>query len=271
MPSYVITGVARGLGWEFLTQTSSDANNIVIGIVRNKAATEKRVAEELSGRSNITILEADVTKYDAVKKAAADTATITGGRLDYLIANAAYLSEADNYTSIGVLGKEPEQLTEEFNKLMGTNVLANIHLYNLFMPQILNGKVKKVVLISSGMGDIEMMRNYDIDNSPLYATSKAAMNMITAKFSAQYKKDGVLFLSICPGMVEVGHYNDMTPEQAQSVGQMVEKFKAYAPDFKGPDFPPEAIKAVLSVVEKSSVENGDGGAYLSHFGTKRWI
>lgn len=32
--------------------------------------------------------------------------------------------------------------------------------------------------------------------------------MIIAKYSAQYKKEGVLFLAVCPGMVEVGHYKD---------------------------------------------------------------
>jgi hypothetical protein len=51
----------------------------------------------------------------------------------------------------------------------------------------------------------------------------------------------------------------------------MEKFQKYSPTFKGPDTPPESIKAVLSVVEKSSIEKGDGGAYLSHFGNKRWI
>jgi NAD(P)-dependent dehydrogenase (short-subunit alcohol dehydrogenase family) len=91
---------------------------------------------------------------------------------------------------------------------MNVNVLANIHLYNLFMPQVLAGKTKKVFALSSGMGDMDLVNNYDLDNSSLYSASKAALNMITAKFSAQYKKDGVLFLSICPGMVEVGHYDN---------------------------------------------------------------
>jgi NAD(P)-dependent dehydrogenase (short-subunit alcohol dehydrogenase family) len=91
---------------------------------------------------------------------------------------------------------------------MNTNVLGNIHLYNLFMSQILKGKVKKVVHISSGIGDMDWVNNYDLYSSPLYSTSKAAMNMINAKFSTQFKKDGVLFLSICPGMVEVGHFKD---------------------------------------------------------------
>lgn len=89
---------------------------------------------------------------------------------------------------------------------MDTNVLSNVYLYNMFMPQILKGKAKKVVVISSGAGDAEWVKDYDLDGSSLYAASKSAMNMITAKFSAQYKKDGVLFMSICPGMVEVGHF-----------------------------------------------------------------
>jgi NAD(P)-dependent dehydrogenase (short-subunit alcohol dehydrogenase family) len=91
---------------------------------------------------------------------------------------------------------------------MDTNVLSTIHLYNLFMPQILRGEVKKVVSITSGMGDMDWVRDYDLETSALYGASKAASNMIVAKFSAQYKKDGVLFVSICPGMVEVGHFND---------------------------------------------------------------
>lgn len=53
--------------WEFLNQISSNPDNTVIGIVRNKPPTDQRVAEELSGRSNITILEADLTSYDAIK------------------------------------------------------------------------------------------------------------------------------------------------------------------------------------------------------------
>lgn len=94
---------------------------------------------------------------------------------------------------------------------MRTNVLANIHLFNSFMPQVLKGKVKKVITITSGLGDMDLAKNYDIWETSLYSASKAAMNMIAAKFGAQYKKDGVLFLSICPGMVDVGHFEHGKP------------------------------------------------------------
>lgn len=91
-------------------------------------------------------------------------------------------------------------------KLFKINCIGNIHLYNAFIPLIQKGEVKKVVNISTGMADLDWVNQYDIEVSPLYAMSKAAMNTVTAKFSAQYKKEGILFLAVCPGMVDVGHY-----------------------------------------------------------------
>lgn len=49
------------------------------------------------------------------------------------------------------------------------------------------------------------------------------------------------------------------------------KFFAYAPDMKGHATPEEAVRDVLKVAENASLANGDGGAFLSHFGNKQWI
>ncbi len=78
------------------------------------------------------------------------------------------------------------------------------------MPLVLKGKTKKVIAITSGHADLEFINNFDIENSALYAASKAALNIIMAKFSAQYKKDGVLAFSLSPGVVEVGHFSNRT-------------------------------------------------------------
>jgi NAD(P)-dependent dehydrogenase (short-subunit alcohol dehydrogenase family) len=48
-------------------------------------------------------LEADLTNYAAIKKAAADTESITGGKLDYIIANAAIVPQYDAYSGLGGL------------------------------------------------------------------------------------------------------------------------------------------------------------------------
>jgi NAD(P)-dependent dehydrogenase (short-subunit alcohol dehydrogenase family) len=166
------------------------------------------------------------------QQAAADTAKITGGSVDCLIANAGYVPKFDVVDGIGDLyapppgsrfvattcktdmdnnrGDSPEELTKTMRDLFEINVLGNIHFFNLFMPLILKGEVKKVITITSGYGDIEITKNFDLEAAPLYSVSKAAANMVIAKFSAQYKKDGILFLSVCPGVAEVGHFSGRT-------------------------------------------------------------
>ncbi|KAI0844098.1 putative short chain dehydrogenase [Daldinia vernicosa] len=273
MSSYVITGVSKGIGYEFVRQLSQDPNNIVIGIVRDRPATVKKISEDttLKGRSNIYILEADVTNHDALKRAATETAGITGGSLDYLIGNAGYISHFDAYEPLGVLGNEPKKLEDDLGKLINVHVVGNIHLINSFMPLILKGQAKKVIVVSSGFGDLDLTTRFDLDLSSLYSISKAASNMAVAKFSAQYKRDGVLFLSIAPGMVEVGHYTNSTPEQIQKLSGGLGKFAEYAPNFTGPITPEVSVKMVRSVWENASLENGDSGAFLSQYGNKQWL
>ncbi|KXX73125.1 hypothetical protein MMYC01_209876 [Madurella mycetomatis] len=271
MPSYVITGVSGTLGFEFLRQISQDPGNTVIGIVRDKPRTDKKVLEQLSGRSNIHILQADLTDYNALQNAVTDTAEITGGTLDYLIANAAYVSHWDAYDPIGVLGDKPRELEEDMLKSFKVNVVANVHLFNLFMPLIFKGRIKKVVAISSGSADLDPIRQFDMALFSGYTISKAGMNVAVAKFSAQYRKDGVLFMSICPGMVEAGHYADATPEQSKALEVLLGQFKRYAPHFTAPENPENAVRDVISVWEAASVENGDGGSFVSHHGNKQWL
>jgi NAD(P)-dependent dehydrogenase (short-subunit alcohol dehydrogenase family) len=106
------------------------------------------------------------------------------------------------------LGQDPEQLTRDLNDCFSTNVISNVHLFNIFMPLILKGDVKKVITLTTGMADQDLVLKYNIYEGAPYAVSKAAMNMVTAKFQAEYEKDGVLFMGICPGMVETGMYDD---------------------------------------------------------------
>ncbi|KAH8164043.1 hypothetical protein CIB48_g4201 [Xylaria polymorpha] len=271
MPSYVITGVSKGLGFEFLRQISSEPRNIVIGLVRDKSATEKRVKEELSGRTNIHILHGDLNSYESLQKAAADTTGITGGSLDYLIANASHISYWDSYDPIGALVQDPKRLEGELTTHYRTTVIGNINLYGLFMPLILRGYVKKVIAISTGISDLDITTQLELEGSPLYAIAKAGLNMMTAKFSAQYKKEGVLFMSVCPGVVDVGHDKDATPEQMASMMTLMGKFNSYAPHFEGPATPEESVRDVISVWERASIEKGDAGHFVSHLGNKQWL
>ncbi|KAL5456408.1 hypothetical protein PMIN06_003914 [Paraphaeosphaeria minitans] len=273
MPSYVITGASRGLGWGFVKHLSEDTSNTVIGLVRNAPATIERVKTELADRKNIHILQADLNDTPALKKAAADTANITGGSLDYLVGNAAYLDMFDQFDGpSGLLANStPEEFTKLFRSFFDTNVLAQIFLYEAFLPLLLKGSIKKVLSISSCMGDPDFNREWAHDQAILYSSSKAALNMVNIKFGAQYKKDGVLFISMCPGVVDTGYENNLNTQQAAKLQEIVGKFQAYSPDFKGAHEPVESVKMMLGVLDKLSIENNDQGKYLSHLGTKRWL
>lgn len=87
-----------------MKNTSEDPKNLVIGLVRDKAGTEKKIAAELGDRSNIHVLHGDLIDYASLKQAAAETADIVGDRgVDYLIANGAFPSQFDAYDPIGAL------------------------------------------------------------------------------------------------------------------------------------------------------------------------
>lgn len=201
---------------------------------------------------------------------------------------AAYFIYPSANTRSTTRGENPDVLEKDIHDSIQTNVLGTIHLFNLFIPLLRKGVAKKAIAISTGMADVELIRNYDVDIAAPYALSKAALNVAVAKFSAQYRKEGILFMSISPGFVDTGktpqrqfysphtfkRYADMilaTEEELKGVQAMGAAFATYAPNFTGPISSKESVKAVLSVIEKASIKNGDGGSFVSHFGDKQWL
>ncbi|KAI0157861.1 hypothetical protein GGR52DRAFT_564403 [Hypoxylon sp. FL1284] len=274
MATYVVTGVSKGIGYALLTELTMYPENTVIGLVRDTATTLKKISEDpqMKGRTNFHIIKGDLVDYGGLKKAVADVSTITGGAIDYLIGNAGYVSLYDAYDPIGDLNSaNPKETAEDLRRGFEVNAIGQMNLITLFLPLILKGKAKKVIAISSGMADADLVAKYEVYMGSLYSTSKAALNMIIAKFHAQYKKDGVLFLSLSPGVVDVGKSGQETPEQLEKMGAMFARFQKYQPDFTGPITPDVSVRCMKNVWESKSVENGDGGLFLSHLGTKQWI
>lgn len=133
-------------------------------------------------RPNIHVVENDLNNYASLEAAASATSKITGGKLDHLILNAAYLpdSKGDDWSQFFPLskkGEQPKRLEEELVAHFRTNVVAQIHAINLFMPLILQGTAKKVVMISTGMADAELTRKHNLYENPAYSIGKAAVNM----------------------------------------------------------------------------------------------
>ncbi|KAG5659715.1 hypothetical protein KAF25_002274 [Fusarium avenaceum] len=271
MPSYLVTGASRGLGFAFVRELFKSRDNTVIGLVRDKSATDAKIAEELGSLSNIHILEADITNYEALKNCVYAVSQITGGSLDYIIANAGLIPLWSAWDSVNILAQSPQLLEKDLLESFKVNVIGNFHLFNLFTPLVLKGRGKKVVAISSGMSDVDFIREFEIEPAAPYAISKAGTSVVTAKFASRYAKDGVLFMSICPGSVNSGFEGEMTEEQIQKAQKLASKFVNYAPHYKGPSSPEESAKAVLSVMHEASLEKGSSGAFVSRYGNKQWM
>ncbi|EXA32663.1 hypothetical protein FOVG_16167 [Fusarium oxysporum f. sp. pisi HDV247] len=232
MPSYLLTGASRCLGFGFIQVVSINPNN---SLVRNKAATDKKLAEELGSPNN--------GAFEAVSE-------IAEGSLDYVISNAGLIALWSQWDAVDLLVKDPEQLVK--------------HLQDSF-------NVNKVIAISSGMSDIDFIRQFEIEAAPAYAISTAGTSVLTAKFAARYAKEGVLFMSICPGSVDSGFEGELTEEQKEKVTKLGSKFVNYAPRFRGPSTPVDSVKAVLKVINEAFFEKGSSGALVSMFGNKQWM
>ncbi|KAF8176434.1 hypothetical protein K438DRAFT_1770627 [Mycena galopus ATCC 62051] len=262
MPSYVITGAAKGIGLEYVTQLSADSKNTVFAIVRNKATATELTA---LSRKNVEVLEADVTDAQTLKLAANEVSKVTGNKLDCLINNAGKTNHPgltlDQFPS-------PEVLEYDLLDNFKTNTIGAVHATNAFLPLLKNGTDKKVISITSALADLDVTLIGAV-GEPSYAISKAALNMVVAKYAAQYKAEGFTFLAICPGMV----ITSMLPSNSCSLHtldtMMMAAAAKIAPDFKGPITTEESVKMQLEVINGWTVERS--GAFVSHFGNKQWI
>ena len=95
--------------------------------------------------------------------------------------------------------------------------------------------------------------------------------MLMAKYHATLgESEGILCLSLSPGLVDTSEGKQPPPELMEKIGRMVGKFAKYAPDFKGPITPDESARLCAGVIEEATVEEL-GGGFISHLGTKRWL
>lgn len=63
----------------------------------------------------------------------------------------------------------------------------------------------------------------------------------------------------------------MTEDSKARTAAFVEMGRKRYPNWNGPITPQVSVKAVMAVVDKASVENGDGGSFVSHWGNKEWL
>jgi NAD(P)-dependent dehydrogenase (short-subunit alcohol dehydrogenase family) len=121
--------------------------------------------------------------------------------VDYLIVNGAYISvNSARFNPSEFTGRDAE-LREEMVDSLDVNVLGVIYSINAFLPLVRKGSVKKITVISTGMADTDLVVQHDIPGSLIYASVKAATNMVVAKYAVELRGEGIVLLSLSPGVV----------------------------------------------------------------------
>ncbi|KAF2659457.1 NAD(P)-binding protein [Lophiostoma macrostomum CBS 122681] len=267
MPSYVIIGASRGIGYQFLRSLSRNPSNTVVATARDPTSTLEKVSNDKL--SNVHVLAADLTDAASLSAAADETSKLTGGVVDYLIINGAYVSQATATQSPTAFAGQESLWVSDLTTSIATNVTGTLYSINAFLPLVRASSIKKIVVTSSGMADTDLILTSGAAGGVPYTLSKAAVNALVAKYAAEFEDTGIVIIALSPGLV-LTSWDSLEDPQAKAMYGFLDKwFKRYEPNFKGPILPEESVDMQLKVIEK--VTTKDSGKFLSHREDGRWI
>ncbi|KAI0714477.1 hypothetical protein C8Q72DRAFT_195121 [Fomitopsis betulina] len=253
MPTYTVVGGSRGVGLEIVRQLAANPDNRVFATARNveKSVHLVRVAQEASA-NNVVLLQADVVDHQSLKTAAEQVAHATGGSLDVLIHNAAKMDYAGG-NIYRTLTEYPnmDALDAEFIEAFKVNTLGAIHSVDAFLPLLRKGSAKKIIIISSGGGERDVVWKARVAELASYGVTKSAENMVMTKYAALLEPEGFVVVAISPGNVDVSATAVAPPtanEQAD-LKRSMDKIRKIIPNY--PDkamAPEESVKKVIAVI-----------------------
>lgn len=206
----LVTGANKGIGLETVRQLVDAGHSVFLGA---RDEQRGRAAAEIVGA---TFVQLDVTSDISVRRAA-ETVEEAVGHLDVLVNNA------------GVTGPSREASDIEADDaaaVMLTNVVGYVRVIHGFLPLLRRSADPRIVNVSSGLGSFarfhDRSRIESQIDAPLYAASKAAINMLTARY-AQLLQD-VRINAADPGQTAT----DLSGGDGQSVDEGAEAIVAFA-------------------------------------------
>jgi NAD(P)-dependent dehydrogenase (short-subunit alcohol dehydrogenase family) len=126
---------------------------------------------------------------------------LQGSGIDYLIVNGAYMRlMTAPLTPTSFIGNE-DLLQQDLTEALNVNVLGVMYSVNAFLPLIRKGRVKKIIVISTGVADLDLTLESGHPAAVAYCVSKAALNMVVAKYANELKREGITLLALSPGIV----------------------------------------------------------------------
>jgi NAD(P)-dependent dehydrogenase (short-subunit alcohol dehydrogenase family) len=222
MPSVLITGGNRGLGFEFAKQYAADGWRVYAACRDPGNASDlRRLAETKEGL--VEILALDVTDLASVRAAAAK---LEGRAVDLLLNSAG-------------IGGPPRQTVGTIDygawaKVLDVNTLGPARMTEAFADNVARSNRKLIVTITSGMGSIA---DNTSGGSIAYRSSKAAVNMVMRSLAIDLAPRGISCVLVNPGWVrtDMGGAN-ATLAPAESVAALRRLIESLGPPQSGKFF-----------------------------------
>lgn len=210
VPVALVTGANKGIGLETARRLVEAGYRVYLG------ARNPELGKSAADRIGAQFLEVDVTSQESVDRAA-ETVEQTDGHLDVLVNNAGVtgpIAEAKDYTA------------DDAATVLLTNVVGYVRVIHAFLPLLERSTDPRIVNVSSGLGSFGLFHDDSrIESrfgSPLYAASKAGINMLTARYARLLPH--IRINTADPGMTAT----DLSSGQGHSVHDGTDAIIAYA-------------------------------------------
>jgi NAD(P)-dependent dehydrogenase (short-subunit alcohol dehydrogenase family) len=212
MTTTLITGANKGLGFETARQLLAAGHQVWIG-ARDQTRGQQ-AAEAVGARCVHLDVTDDASVADAVE---------TVGSLDVLVNNA------------GISGgriSPSEATAEDMRTVYETNVFGPVRVLHAFIPLLEKSEAPVVVNVSSGVGSLGLAADPDGPwseaNYPVYASSKAALNMLTIRYAAALPN--LRINSVDPGFTATDFNQHRGTQTVEQGAEAVVRYARIAPD-----------------------------------------
>ncbi len=235
----LITGGTAGIGRATANKLAQLGIHVLV-VGRNVERGKKTVAEIRAAGGEADFISSDLRDASSAREVARRAVELGNGHVDILVNNA------------GVFPFGPTQKTTEevFDSVYALNVKAPYFLVAELAP--LMAKRGKGVIVNVST----MVADYGVSGMSLYGSSKAAINLLTKAWAAEYGPSGIRVNAVSPGPTRT--------EGAEPMGQALDQLAAQAPAGR-PASPDEIAEAIVFLAtDRSSFIYGtklavDGG------------
>jgi NAD(P)-dependent dehydrogenase (short-subunit alcohol dehydrogenase family) len=200
----LITGGTSGIGFATARKLAQLGIHVLV-LGRNAERGKKAVDEIRAAGGKADFISSELRGVDSAREVARNAIELGNGHVDILINNA----------GIYPFGPTHEMTEDQFDRVYSTNVKAPYFLVAELAPLMANRGKGAIVNLST------MVADYGAPGMSLYGSSKAAINLLTKTWAAEYGPKGVRVNAVSPGPTRT--------EGTDAMGEGLEQLAAQAP------------------------------------------